>query len=63
MIFFKQFTTHPEKWIYRVYVDEFVLNIKSTMDKLMDGNLKKKTKIVKSNDDYTEFITRMNSYE
>ena len=39
-----QFTTNSEKWIYRVYIDEFVLNIKSIMDEIMNGNLNKKKK-------------------
>ena len=43
----KQFTTNPDKWIYRVYIDEFVLNIKSIMDGIMNGNLKKKLKLLK----------------
>ena len=48
----KQFTTNPDKWIYRIYIDEFVLNIKSVMDTIMNGNLKKKYKIIKTDDDY-----------
>ena len=50
----KQFTTNPDKWIYRVYIDEFVLNIKSIMDGIMNGNLKKKTKIIKTTNDYID---------
>ena len=52
----KQFTTNSEKWIYRVYIDEFVLNIKSTMDEIMNGNLKKKTKIHKTLNNYIDEI-------
>ena len=52
----KQFTTNSEKWIYRVYIDEFVLNIKSTMDEIMNGNLKKKTKIHKTSNNYIDEI-------
>ena len=52
----KQFTTNSEKWIYRVYIDEFVLNIKSIMDEIMNGNLNKKKKIIKTSNDYINEI-------
>jgi len=32
----QQFTTNPSRWIYRVYIDEFVLNIKPTIDILLN---------------------------
>ena len=36
-----KYTTNPSRWIYRVYIDSSVLELKSIMDSLIDKNEKK----------------------
>ena len=44
----QKYTTNPEKWIYRVYIDEAVLNIKSIMDNIRKNEkIRKNTKLSK----------------
>ena len=48
----QKYTSTPDNWVYRVYIDETVLNIQSLMDNIINinnNNMLKKTKDIKTN--------------